>query len=271
MRFTLEQVTKTIQGFKSDHCELALPEFCGHSRRNAKSLLQLVSVGDAALFRDLGNLNCDHALHIYKISRYQVIRKEVITGLSITQKGNIIASLRRYKAMQLVMYGRVGMLRDYCEKCERTALIIDGNLACCDTPMNANQSIKSFKRECVTLDIRRISTYVKDYILERQNYRCFYCNKLFGSHCFYKGKLVKIKKHFDHVVPMAYQADNSLPNLVAACSWCNMWKGAQIFSSIEECCTFLKLKWETESKKPLLEKGRRIRIVRYGVEEKRDE
>src|SRR5262245_7036785 len=125
--------------------------------------------------------------------------------------------------MQIAMFGRVGMLRDFCEKCGYTALVIDGALACCDTPIQMNQAITSLKREAVTIAVRRLNRWQKEYILEEQQNRCFYCNQRFGSICFYKGREITLARQFDHIIPMAYHADNSLPNIVAACRQCNQW------------------------------------------------
>ncbi len=168
--------------------------------------------------------------------------------------------------MQMAIFGRVVMLRDFCEGCQRTAFVLDGKLACCDTPAKLNQAITSLKREAVTLDIRRLNKYQKEYILDRQEHRCFYCNKMFGSLCTYRGKLIKITRHFDHIIPVAYQTDNSTPNVVAACSKCNMWKSSRIFSSIEEAKTFLLEQWRLNTNKPKLEKGRRVKVIKYGVQ-----
>jgi hypothetical protein len=158
------------------------------------------------------------------------------------------------------------MFRDFCEKCGYTALVIDGKMACCDTPIRANQAITSLKREAITFDIRRLNKYQKAYILEKQENRCFYCNKLFGSICFYRGKEIKIVKTFDHIIPMAYQGDNSLPNIVAACRQCNLWKGSRIFASIEEARAYLCEMWEKHRDTPKAGKEQRVKVVSYGVE-----
>jgi len=167
--------------------------------------------------------------------------------------------------MQIVMYGRVGMLRDYCEYCERTALIIDGRLACCDRTANLNQSIKSLKREAVTFDVRRLNKYQREYILEKQERACFYCSKPFGIACFHYGREIKIKCNFDHIIPMAYQGDNSLPNIVAACQKCNAWKSDLIFTSLEEARLYLREKWENHRRAPVVKKPKRAKVVKYGV------
>lgn len=159
------------------------------------------------------------------------------------------------------------MLRDYCETCERTSLVLDGKLACCDTPIKANQSITSVKRECVTFDIRRLNKYQKAYIFSRQDNMCFYCRKLFGSQVFYKGRLSKVSIHFDHVIPVAYQTDNSSENIVAACRFCNLWKTDLIFSNMEEARAYLAEKWSVEAKKPKAKKTDRVRVIKYGVEQ----
>jgi hypothetical protein len=166
--------------------------------------------------------------------------------------------------MEIAMYGRVGILRDFCQKCGYTALVLDGRMACCDTPIRMNQAITSLKREAVTFDVRRLNKYQREFILDNQGNRCFYCNKLFGSNCYHNGKLIKLAKQFDHIIPMAYQSDSSLPNIVAACRQCNAWKSSKIFSSIEEARAFLSEKWEKHRDAPKIR--RRVKVVSYGVE-----
>jgi 5-methylcytosine-specific restriction endonuclease McrA len=65
------------------------------------------------------------------------------------------------------------------------------------------------------------STYrwrqIRQRVLARDNYLCYYC----GSHA----------NTVDHVVPRRLGGDDSLDNLLSACSKCNSRKGGRFFES----------------------------------------
>ena len=60
---------------------------------------------------------------------------------------------------------------------------------------------------------------VREYILEKFNYTCVYCQK----NSFKDG----VKLEIDHVIPRSRGGSNSLKNLVLSCSICNQKKGSQ--------------------------------------------
>ena len=144
---------------------------------------------------------------------------------------------------KLALYGNVGIVRVYCEDCQRTAFVTGGIKQCCDVPIV----------EDVT-DSERISqpeakkhgpnTRERMEICARQHDRCLYCDRRFGSTVWYKGKLITLRVNYDHVLPFEYYRDNSLGNFVAACHVCNNWKSSLIFNYLEEIQVYVSEKWQ---------------------------
>ena len=65
------------------------------------------------------------------------------------------------------------------------------------------------------------STYEREQALERQDGKCFYCNQPLGAVRTRNGREVTLRTHWDHLMPYAYDQNNSPDNFVAACHVCN--------------------------------------------------
>lgn len=145
--------------------------------------------------------------------------------------------------VHLALYGNIGMQRGYCERCEGTALILGGEFQCCGQP--CEEEPKRVKR-IVEPEYRRRKPSRSEQlrILNEQDHRCFWCERRFGQFAHRYGKVVKIECVWDHVSPYIWGADNSVDNFVASCRWCNGWKAARIFKTIEEVKIHVATKWE---------------------------
>lgn len=87
---------------------------------------------------------------------------------------------------------------------------------------------------------RQPPTAVKKAILIQQGFRCFYCGSKFGEEHIVKGKLFRVILNWDHLLPVAYRADNNRSNYVAACSVCNLIKSSQIFNTAKEARSYVR-------------------------------
>ena len=142
------------------------------------------------------------------------------------------------KSSQISMYGNTCIEKAYCSSCKKYAFVLDGELQCCDTPVETVPT--TLKRESEPWFKRiHLANADKDAILSNQDYRCFYCERPIGSTLFRKGKAVRLKVEYDHVTPFVFNADNKLPNFVAACHICNGHKSSKIFSSVDEAKIYL--------------------------------
>lgn len=150
--------------------------------------------------------------------------------------------------------------RGWCQECEGPAIVCnDGTLACCGRiydpearPPRVDRPVpKPIKIEATkVINIRakkfnsRRSIPAKDkvYGLLRliQGERCYYCGQML-EHVEVKGHyMVETKCHIDHVNPRVGDKDDTVLNLVAACSMCNVMKHDRKFNSIKEIREYVK-------------------------------
>lgn len=131
------------------------------------------------------------------------------------------------------VYGNIGLIRSWCESCERMALAVDGKRQCCGS--TTSEKPEKWKRVVEPEFKRRLpSRSERAACLERQEGRCIYCDRPFGSYERRKGKFVRLRVNWDHFVPYVYSANNSDINFVAACQICNHIKSDKMFQTIDE-------------------------------------
>jgi 5-methylcytosine-specific restriction endonuclease McrA len=147
------------------------------------------------------------------------------------------------KKAYMGLYGSVAIPKVYCSECEGMSLVIDGVLACCDTPVD--EAPDRYKREIEAEQKRHIPPKKeREHQLELQGNLCFYCDRRFGSTVMRKNRQLRLKLAWDHMVPYAYSQDNSTSNFVAACHVCNGLKSDRCFTTIEEARTYLHSRWQ---------------------------
>lgn len=160
------------------------------------------------------------------------------------------------------MYGGVRIVRAWCAACARFALVVKGELQCCDAKFvreNPNKQKRMIESELVR---RGPSAACRRRVLAGQDNRCLYCMKAFGFLVNYHGKQRRLRITWDHASPLAYSQNNLDSNFVAACQFCNGWKSDKIFQTIEEVRLYVAIKWEDEEKR--VPQGQ-MRLVRAGI------
>lgn len=121
-------------------------------------------------------------------------------------------------------------------------LFVRGASACCDIPIDDRKAPP--QRMSRPASRRRpLSRTAKRRQLERQDHRCAYCNRSFGSWTELDGKLVRLVVHWDHAIPFSYAQDNRDANMVATCQVCNLQKGSMLFRHLDEARVFLQGRW----------------------------
>jgi hypothetical protein len=147
----------------------------------------------------------------------------------------------------IAIYGRVQLQRGYCTTCQRIALITDNVFQCCGSQANQPSKIIQYKRMSISPQFRRSPCKKRrDEILERQENRCLYCDRLFGSFVFRYDRLIRLRLHWDHLVPWAYDQNNEHVNFGAACHICNGIKSNLMFRSVEDAKIYIAEKWKSK-------------------------
>lgn len=83
----------------------------------------------------------------------------------------------------------------------------------------------------------------QDEILRSQDYCCFYCYRAFDSYTKLAGEEKLVRVHWDHQIPLTYSQSNANVEFVASCQFCNLWKGATVFETVEQARDYLRKKW----------------------------
>lgn len=141
------------------------------------------------------------------------------------------------------LYGNAKIERAYCHICQGFAFVRGNSLACCGSP--APEPTKAAKRMSETEKRRKIpGRAFQVWQLEYQDGKCFYCQIHLGGYAFRNGRAIKLKIHWDHLVPYSYSQNNKPVNFVASCHICNMIKRALMFQTVEEARIYVYLKRE---------------------------
>ena len=133
-----------------------------------------------------------------------------------------------------VLYGGIAIHRMVCPACGGTALVIDGRSACCNEKL-PTPTHETHHRESSGASVRDIPKCAeRAAILEEQDHRCVYCQRLFGSYVFRSTdpKPRQLKIHWDHFVAWSQSLNNQSSNFVAACQLCNGLKSDKFFIDI---------------------------------------
>lgn len=141
------------------------------------------------------------------------------------------------------LYGNTAIRKAYCEECGCMAMVIDGNLQCCDRA--SDDEPNAVKREVESVFSRKPPpTTAQKEILDAQGHRCFWCDRAFGSYVFKGTRRRRLVINWDHLVPFVWSGDNSTNNFVAACQVCNGLKSSRMYRTIEEAKVDLQARWE---------------------------
>ena len=144
-----------------------------------------------------------------------------------------------------VYYGNVILKREYCKKCKQYAFIEDGEYVCCGNPMKKETKEKvSMSQPCQKR--QHIRKRDKREILEKQGNKCIYCEYEFGSVVMRGVRTFILHPHFDHFIPFAYNQNNKVNNMYAACQICNSFKSNIMLSNIANARAFIKKRWITK-------------------------
>jgi len=148
--------------------------------------------------------------------------------------------MKKRDKLEIGIYGKIVLLKQYCERCRMNAFVIDGVLQCCgeiiealDKNISKNYIVKSGKRDRSN---SFISKATKSEVLKKQDNMCIYCDGVFGT-CdidMRNFRYRELKIHFDHYIPWSYNMDNELGNVVAACGVCNGIKSNKYFKTFDD-------------------------------------
>ncbi len=138
------------------------------------------------------------------------------------------------------VFGRVRILKGYCEDCEETSLRTNDIK---EASRLSEDFRKRPKREASKYERKRPSYTYQHKRLSAQGYCCFYCFRPFGSLVIRNNVDIKLKIVWDHIIPVSFSQDNQDSNFAAACQVCNSLKGKKLFKSIEEIREYVKRKW----------------------------
>ena len=152
--------------------------------------------------------------------------------------------------VQIAFYGSQSLLRGSCEFCGSQTFVIDGENACCgSTPdtiriVDVRRLTSPGGRRKGTLGVKH-----KARILQAQEYRCFWCEHVFGTTYIHKEthtnrlSLRALVIEWDHHIPYSFSQDNRPSNMVASCQVCNRLKHDLYYDTVEQGQRDLQERW----------------------------
>lgn len=152
----------------------------------------------------------------------------LLVSLRPSAFGNCLTAMH----VHLALYGNIAIPRAYCSKCKIFALVRQEKLQCCDA-LFVEQPTR-WKQIVAPAEIRRLPPLnARKTQLERQENRCLYCEREFGTYVFRNVRAIRLRTTWDHVVPFAYSQNNNDTNFVAACQICNGIKADHVFQDLD--------------------------------------
>ena len=149
--------------------------------------------------------------------------------------------MKNNRASYIGLYGNVAIEKGYCKQCHGFAFIMDDRLRCCNRKYIADP--ERYKRETEAEGKRRRPPKKeRDAQFKEQDGRCYWCDVHIFRRITRNGNVIRLKLHWDHMVPYCYSQDNRKINFVASCHVCNRIKGSMIFKTVEECRSYVHLK-----------------------------
>ena len=146
--------------------------------------------------------------------------------------------------VEKVFYGKVIMFSTNCPKCEETLFQPNLDFKCGVCAHRFQGEIESLRIEVTSASRRTPSPKLKEQILDRQGYKCYWCDRKFETIYFRYNSIRRLLPNWDHVIPYSYNYSNADENFVAACSICNSFKSSHIFKNDQQCKDYLKQRWD---------------------------
>ena len=145
--------------------------------------------------------------------------------------------------------GKIVLYRERCPVCNEWCLSGDRQeFECCCGIFTPNTNIDIQKVILAPSKRKPNSAKVKKEISDKQNGKCYWCNRKFDSIIYKNNKIIKLSICLDHVIPYSYCCHNGKFNLVGACNVCNLFKNSKMFNSDKECRDYLLDRWANHLK-----------------------
>lgn len=142
----------------------------------------------------------------------------------------------------MLIYGDTILYEGFCDFCEDKFLCGNKNMTCDCGNEIINIQIKEVIQICGSKR-KNIAQKIKNKIKLKQHNLCYWCGREFGTPVLKKYKLIKLRMHIDHILPISYLPLNDIDNLVGSCNICNIFKSSKIFKTETECKNYLLEKW----------------------------
>lgn len=149
------------------------------------------------------------------------------------------------------------MEKEWCDKCRMYAFLLGKELQCCGSKIGdeyaEGRRLKHVRFSPGSGKRGQLTANEKNLILERQRYKCIYCDV----------DLREQDVHFDHFVPFSFTFTMAkIGDYVATCKDCNLLKANRMFDSVEDVRNDLRGKPEKRRER---RKIRSLSALRQGI------
>lgn len=144
--------------------------------------------------------------------------------------------------MKRLICGNIVLYQHFCPECDDYTLTGEIEFKC-DCGKKTREEIKETEIVCHAKR-DRLKKKIKFELLNRQGYKCFWCNREFDSLIVKDGKETILRIHYDHIIPFSYLQGNPRNNWCASCHVCNSMKSNKMFKTEKEIRSYLNKKWK---------------------------
>jgi hypothetical protein len=150
---------------------------------------------------------------------------------------------------EIIICGGVRLSRQYCTACCEWQLLGLDDSRCpdCGEVLPSSYDFK-FRKLGYRIGRKGISAGFKRFLINKQNGRCYWCDRKLGYYYVRKnGPAKKSINHADHIIPYVYLQSNPIDNWCVSCNLCNLFKSSKYFDKESMTRKYILDRWNSET------------------------
>lgn len=177
-------------------------------------------------------------------------QKRNLCSYDMIHAGSKVKMDKKDKKVEKCIYGGVILFRMACPGCGDYNFMVQNNVVCnsCGHIYSLDvEKQKKIRQEVHGLKRRQLSKYALNKLIEKQNGKCYWCGRYFGTKIIYHDKIKTIRAIGDHHDPFVSSRNSTKENFVASCQLCNSFKSDRAGDD-DTIRKFVESRWERKTR-----------------------